>query len=740
MERIKVLIRVRPFLSSENNSNTIVTTDENNTKDIEISKLPKKFHGTFDLVLPQNSSQKEVFNFIKPAIQRIYEGFNCTILTYGQTGSGKTYTMFGGDWALNEQSLEYQNKKNFQKDNYNFILNKELIIDPFSKNNGIIPNLILSLFNKYNNSHGENDISISCSYIQIYNEHIYDLLIDQKEVLQNIAKKRKFVLTNLKKITSTEIPINQSPLKIKYDKKIGVIIENVTEIKTPSFYEMFELLRKGETNRKIRQTNKNDMSSRSHSVFIIKLHNQKNGIISKIKLCDLAGSERYDCHESYKKIHLNEMCNINKSLSILGKVIHCLGKKSKKKNNYIPYKESKLTQILEDSLGGNSTTYLIATISPSEENYEESLNTLKFADRAHEVMTKISPSKLLNNFGDKEREILKLNQEVSELKELLNIREKRGTLVPIQEELIKLKKENWKLKNFIKGNDERIFKVQKLIKENNDLKNEIKLLTSVNNIKNEGISNIPTSAFSSESNKSALRGPLINVVKIMTKKNKENYNLDNNISNNSNNSINNNDTINVIKSKNFSSNKIFPIKTNKKQTIYRNRSSLSSVGEEIVSSNNKKKAVNKNIINPYMSTCFGKPQVSSYNNLITSNSENYNTINTDKPLNKNLSYLNSIIFNKDDNILKGSITDRNKDLPKIFDNNYQKEKQKDFLEEKESNYIRCMNSMEKKSKTKTKALIDEIISGRNIPSNVRSVPKNKFNKYMGFRYININKI
>ena len=331
MERIKVLIRVRPFLSSENNSNTIVTTDENNTKDIEISKLPKKFHGTFDLVLPQNSSQKEVFNFIKPAIQRIYEGFNCTILTYGQTGSGKTYTMFGGDWALNEQSLEYQNKKNFQKDNYNFILNKELIIDPFSKNNGIIPNLILSLFNKYNNSHGENDISISCSYIQIYNEHIYDLLIDQKEVLQNIAKKRKFVLTNLKKITSTEIPINQSPLKIKYDKKIGVIIENVTEIKTPSFYEMFELLRKGETNRKIRQTNKNDMSSRSHSVFIIKLHNQKNGIISKIKLCDLAGSERYDCHESYKKIHLNEMCNINKSLSVLGKVIHCLGKKVKKK-------------------------------------------------------------------------------------------------------------------------------------------------------------------------------------------------------------------------------------------------------------------------------------------------------------------------------------------------------------------------------------------------------------------------
>ena len=732
MERIKVLIRVRPFLPNENNSNTIINIDENNKKNIEISKTPKKFQGTFDIVLPSNSSQKDVFNFIKPAIKRIYEGFNCTILTYGQTGSGKTYTMFGGDWAMNEQTLEYQNRKNFQKDNYNFLLNKELIIDPFAKNNGIIPNLILSLFNKFNNSHGENDISISCSYIQIYNEHIYDLLIDQKELIKNIQKRRKFILTTLKKkTTATQIPVNQSPLKIKYDKKLGVIIENVTEVKTPSFYEMFELLRKGETNRKIRQTNKNEMSSRSHTVFIIKLYNLKNGITSKIKLCDLAGSERYDSGGHYKKIHINEMCNINKSLSVLGKVIHCLGK-TKRKINYIPYKESKLTQILEDSLGGNSTTYLIATISPSEENFEESLNTLKFADRAHEVMTQILPNQINNNdFGDKEKEILKLSQEVSELKELLSIRGKRGNLDPIQEELIKLKKENWKLKKFIKGNDDKVNKVQKLIKENNDLKNEIKLLTSVNNIKNEGISNLPTSAFSSESNKSALRGPLINMVRNM-KQNTTDFILDNN-NNNYNNSVNNT----LSKSRNLTTNNLLPIKLNLKHIINGNNSSvLSAVGEEIVSNNNKKPIIkDNNGINPYMSASFVPSIINGNNKLITNTAENYNIINKENTLSKNMS-----------DILKvGGNSDRvynNRELSNYFrqDNRYPTEKKNDFIDEKETNYIRCLNTMEKKNKRKTKSLIDEILSGRNNPNNVRSEPKNKFNKYMGFRYININNI
>ena len=196
---------------------------------------------------------------------------------------------------------------------------------------------------------------------------------------------------------------------IKYDKRNGVIIEGVNEIRTPTFYDIFELLRQGEINRKIRQTRRNEMSSRSHTIFIINIQNLKSNVISKIKLCDLAGSERYDSRESYKKIHFNEMVNINKSLLILGNVIHSLGqnnsntnstnnKNNKNKKVFAPYKDSKLTQILEDSLGGNSATYLIANISPCDENFEETISTLKFADRAHSIMTKVS----LNQLNDKD--------------------------------------------------------------------------------------------------------------------------------------------------------------------------------------------------------------------------------------------------------------------------------------------------------------------------------------------------
>ena len=146
MERIKVLVRIRPFLQNENSSGTGLNIDSDSTQKIEISKSLKKFEATFDRVLSQKSTQKDVFNFVKPCIDLIKQGINCTILAYGQTGSGKTYTMFGGEWAMNDKSIDYAQRKNFNKDKYNFILNEELMIDPFSKTNGIIPNLIMSLF------------------------------------------------------------------------------------------------------------------------------------------------------------------------------------------------------------------------------------------------------------------------------------------------------------------------------------------------------------------------------------------------------------------------------------------------------------------------------------------------------------------------------------------------------------------------------------------------------------------
>ena len=489
MEKIKVLVRIRPFLQNENSSSKGLNIDSKNLQKIGVSKSLKKFEATFDKVLPQDCNQNDVFDFISPCIDQIKQGLNCTILAYGQTGSGKTYTMFGEEWAKSDKNFDLEQRKNINKDDYNFILNEDLFIDPFSKTNGIIPNLIMSLFKTFDNyDSNDNNITITCSYIQIYNEKVYDLLAEEEETEE---KKKDFVLLSGKYYN--EKSINQKPLRIKYDKNNGVIIEGVNEIRTPNFYDIFELLRQGEINRKIRQTKRNEMSSRSHTIFIINIQNEKLNTVSKIKLCDLAGSERYDSRESYKKLHFNEMVNINKSLLVLGNVIHSLaGKNSnfsstlnKNKNKmqkkvFAPYKDSKLTQILEDSLGGNSVTYLIANISPNEENFDETISTLKFADRAHSIMTKVSMNKL-NNKGEgyNSKEFDKICDELFQLKQLLNIRRKRGTLEPIQEEFFKLKDENTLLRKNL-GGENNIMRIKELVKENNNLRKEIKTLSEQN--------------------------------------------------------------------------------------------------------------------------------------------------------------------------------------------------------------------------------------------------------------------
>ena len=525
MEKIKVLVRIRPFLQNENSSNTGLNIDSDATQKIEISKSLKKFEATFDRVLSQNSTQKDVFNFVKPCMKLIKQGINCTILAYGQTGSGKTYTMFGGEWAMNDKSTDYDQRKNFNKDKYNFILNEELMIDPFSKTNGIIPNLIMALFQAYGSyDSNENNIIITCSYIQIYNEKVYDLLVDEEEIVE---QKKNFDLNTGVGKQANEKPIKQKPLKIKYDRKNGVTIEGVNEIRTPSFYDIFELLRQGEINRKIRQTKRNEMSSRSHTIFIINVQNLKSNVISKIKLCDLAGSERYDSKEYYKKLHFDEMVNINKSLLVLGNVIHALGsnnnlnmtdsKTKKQKKIFAPYKDSKLTQILEDSLGGNSVTYLLATISPCDENFDETLSTLKFADRAHSIMTKVSMNKLSNkDEGFKSKEFSKICDELFQLKQLLNIRRKRGTLEPIQEELLKLKDENTQLKKYL-GGASNIDRIKELMAENKNLKKEIKNLNELNkNLKNE-IKNKPLTNLSEDN--------IYNNGSTNKKNNNNNYNI-----------------------------------------------------------------------------------------------------------------------------------------------------------------------------------------------------------------------
>ena len=665
MEKIKVLVRIRPFLPNENNSNTGLNIDSDNTQKIEISKSLKKFEATFDRVLSQKSTQKDVFNFVKPCVKLIKQGINCTILAYGQTGSGKTYTMFGGEWAMNDKSTDYDQRKNFNKDKYNFILNEELMIDPFSKTNGIIPNLIMSLFQTYSN---DSNIIITCSYIQIYNEKVYDLLVDEDEVVE---QKNTFDLTTGIGKPSNDKPIKQKPLRIKYDRKNGVTLEGVHEIRTPNFYDIFELLRQGEINRKIRQTKRNEMSSRSHTIFIINIQNEKLNVVSKIKLCDLAGSERYDSRESYKKLHFDEMVNINKSLLVLGNVIHALGgnnnlsmtenKNKKPKKIFAPYKDSKLTQILEDSLGGNSVTYLLATISPCDENFEETISTLKFADRAHSIMTKVSMNKLNNiDEGVKSKEFNKICEELFQLKQLLNIRKKRGTLEPIQEELLKLKDENMQLKKYL-GSGSNVDRIKELMDENKNLRKEIKSLAEMNkNLKNE-IKNKPLTNYSED------------IPNASNKKTNNNYSANKNKNKNNINANKNNNNYNKNNNSNING------KDNNNYKKYNNN--INNINTNL--NNGKEDSVKTEDLHTLNEIMTGQKNTNDNNNLIT----DYNKFDLDDILN----YQDNN-NNNNSNYNKNSVS------------KYSKSSKKNVLKDSGQNIIYGMNDLNAKSKKENKNL------------------------------------
>ena len=203
-----------------------------------------------------------------------------------------------------------------------------------------------------------------------------------------------------------------------------------------------------------------------------------------------------------------------------------------------------MTQILEDSLGGNAVTYLLATISPCEENFEETISTLKFADRAHNIMTKVSMNKLNNlDEGFKSKEFSKICEELFQLKQLLNIRKKRGTLEPIQEELLKLKDENTQLKKYLGGGNN-VDRIKELMDENKNLRKEIKSLNEINkNLKNE-MKNKPLSHYSNDtfndsnkkkSNYSEQKNKNPNNYNKINKNNNynNNYNKNSNINNNS---------------------------------------------------------------------------------------------------------------------------------------------------------------------------------------------------------------
>ena len=358
-ECVKVAIRVRPMNKHEKDekSRLCVEVDTANNTVSVISEKNEAKTFPFDYVYPMETTQREVYDQVAfPIVDSIFQGYNGTVFAYGQTGCGKTFTMMG------------------------------IVTDPNLK--GIIPNAFSHIFG-YIKTEGESKrFLVRCSFVEIYNEEVRDLLGD--------AKKK---------------------LDIREDKKKGTYVKDLTYINIKDTNDIESCLNKGNKNRHVGQTSMNDQSSRSHSLFTVYLEIEEKGAngqgrikSGKLNLVDLAGSERVGKTNATGQT-FDEGKKINLSLTALGSVIDALSSNSK----YIPYKDSKLTRLLADSLGGNTKTVMFANISPASYNYDETLGTLRYASRAK--LIKNAPKV---NEDPKDALLRKYEEEIKALKEKLN--------------------------------------------------------------------------------------------------------------------------------------------------------------------------------------------------------------------------------------------------------------------------------------------------------------------------------
>uniref|UniRef100_A0A8C7P344 plus-end-directed kinesin ATPase n=1 Tax=Oncorhynchus mykiss TaxID=8022 RepID=A0A8C7P344_ONCMY len=375
---VKVAVRVRPFNSREigKDSKCIIQMSGNTTTIINPKQPKENKSYNFDYsywshTTPEDinyHSQKQVYKDIgEEMLLHAFEGYNVCIFAYGQTGSGKSYTMMG---------------KQDQKDQQ-----------------GIIPLLCEDLFTKISDSNKENSLSYSVevSYMEIYCERVRDLLN----------------------------PKNKGNLRVREHPLMGPYVEDLSKLAVTSYNDIQDLMESGNKARTVAATNMNETSSRSHAVFNIIFTQKKHDMdsentsekVSKISLVDLAGSERADSTGA-KGTRLKEGANINKSLTTLGKVISALAEVVRVYNSIliliVKMNYSVLTWLLRENLGGNSRTAMVAALSPADINYDETLSTLRYADRAKQIRCNAVINEDPNN-----RLVRELKEEVCRLKDLL---------------------------------------------------------------------------------------------------------------------------------------------------------------------------------------------------------------------------------------------------------------------------------------------------------------------------------
>ncbi|KAJ2939541.1 hypothetical protein O0L34_g6372 [Tuta absoluta] len=338
VENVRVVVRVRPMDQREQleGASGCVSVDQvNNTVAVSrqntVPPEPPRIYA-YDSVFDTNTSQMDIYiQTASPIVEQVLKGYNGTIFAYGQTGTGKTYTMAGSNSA------------------------PEL--------RGIIPNSFAHIFSHIAKAKDDEKFLVCVTYLEIYNEEVRDLLGNKP----------------------------QQSLEVKERPDIGVFVKDLTGYVVHNADELEKIMAVGNKNRHIGATAMNTESSRSHAIFSITVESSKRGVdgkthvkMGKLHLVDLAGSERQSKTQA-TGTRLKEATKINQSLSVLGNVISAL---VDGKSTHIPYRNSKLTRLLQDSLGGNSKTVMIATIGPADTNYVETISTLRYANRAKNIENK----------------------------------------------------------------------------------------------------------------------------------------------------------------------------------------------------------------------------------------------------------------------------------------------------------------------------------------------------------------
>eukprot|EP00871_Galdieria_phlegrea_P001298 jgi/Galph1/2169/GphlegSOOS_G830.1 len=382
---VRVAVRVRPLCKPEKNKgrkSCIVVQPP----DTVILGKDRTF--TFDHVFSPDQTQKEVYQqVVHPLVEGIFKGYHACLFAYGQTGAGKTYTM-GTSWCRSGITEEH----------------------------GMIPRVMQDLFAQADEDMEKYETNMKISFVEIYNEEIHDLL-------------------SLHQSTDTLRSPNHQKIGIREDEFGNVYLTGVHEETVRSFDEAMACIETGSLQRATASHDMNQQSSRSHAIFTVcftRTVKEKNNVVERVtsqfQLVDLAGSERAK-RTNASGTRLKEGISINVSLLALMEVISVLGDRQKQ-GAYIPYRRSKLTRILTNSLGGNSRTAMIACVSPSEDSFQETLNTLKYAHRARNIQ-----NRPIVNIDPAFQEIVGLRNRVKELETLLagkNATYPRGETAPQQ--------------------------------------------------------------------------------------------------------------------------------------------------------------------------------------------------------------------------------------------------------------------------------------------------------------------